>query len=116
MGIIASGAMLILAPRTARLRLIGLILVGLGCAPIYPSMLHETPVRFGRENSSSLMGIQMAFAYIGTTLVPPAFGVFSDFVGIQYYPMFLLLLLVLMFFGNEKIHQIAMRRLHTQKG
>lgn len=115
MGIIALGAILILSTSTAFLNLTGIILIGLGCAPIYPSMLHETPVRFGKESSSSLMGIQMAFAYIGTTLVPPAFGVFSDFAGIQYYPIFLLLLLVLMFFGNEKIHQVAMKRLQTQK-
>ncbi|SET63896.1 MFS transporter [Lacrimispora sphenoides] len=108
--IIGIGAVLLLISNQTYVNLLGLILIGMGCAPIYPSMLHETPVRFGKNNSSKLMGVQMAFAYIGTMLVPPAIGVFSSVVGIQFYPIFILVLLITMFVSSEKINKIAARR------
>ncbi len=84
-------------------------LIDLGCAPIFPSMLHETPSRFGRENSSSLMGIQMAAAYTGTTLVPPLVGVVSAALGLGAYPIFLFFLLGVMFFASETVNGIVKR-------
>lgn len=108
--IIGIGAVLLLISYQTYVNLLGLILIGMGCAPIYPSMLHETPVRFGKNNSSKLMGVQMAFAYIGTMLVPPAIGVFSSVVGIQFYPLFILVLLITMFVSSEKINKIVARR------
>lgn len=108
--IIGIGAVLLLISNQTYVNLLGLILIGMGCAPIYPSMLHETPVRFGKNNSSKLMGVQMAFAYIGTMLVPPAIGVFSSVVGIQFYPIFILVLLITMFVSSEKINKIVARR------
>lgn len=104
--IILSGAVLMIVSNHNYINLVGLILIGFGCAPIFPSMLHETPNRFGKNNSAKLMGIQMAFAYIGSTFVPPAFGLLSDQIGIQYYPIFILGFLILLVFGSEKINKI----------
>lgn len=108
--VIGIGAVLLLIFNLSYVNLAALILVGMGCAPIYPSMLHETPVRFGKNNSSRLMGIQMAFAYIGTTLVPPTLGVIMGAIGIQLYPIFILILLVVMFVSSERVQKIVMRR------
>jgi fucose permease len=109
--IIGIGAVLLLIFSQTYINLLGLILIGMGCAPIYPSMLHETPVRFGKNNSNKLMGMQMAFAYIGTTTVPPALGLLSGRVGIQFYPVFILVILIIMFVSSEKINKIAARRI-----
>lgn len=105
--IIGIGAILLLVFNQTYINLIGLILIGMGCAPIYPSMLHETPVRFGKNNSGKLMGLQMAFAYIGTTIVPPILGLIMGRFGIQHYPLFILILLVIMFASSEKINMIV---------
>lgn len=68
----------------------GLIMVGVGCAPIYPGLLHQTPVRFGVKNAQAVMGMQMACAYIGSMTMPAFFGKLSDFFGMQLYPVLLL--------------------------
>lgn len=81
--------------------LIGLATVGFGCAPIYPSIIHSTPERFGRENSQSLIGIQMASAYIGSAFMPKLFGILSDVTNISVYPFYLLFFLFLMFIMHE---------------
>lgn len=107
--IIGLGACLLLIFNQNYINLIALILIGIGCAPIYPSMLHETPVRFGKSNSGRLMGIQMASAYIGTTLVPPALGLIMGTLGIQLYPVFILMILAAMFVSNEKVQKIVMK-------
>lgn len=107
--IIGIGAILLLIFNQTHINLLGLILIGMGCAPIYPSMLHETPVRFGKSNSSKLMGIQMAFAYIGTTLVPPTLGLIMGSYGIQLYPVFILVLLVVMVVSSEKVNLTVKR-------
>ena len=85
--------------------LVAILLIGLGCAPIYPSMLHETPNRFGKENSSALMGIQMASAYIGTTFVPPMIGLISDKLSLKIYPVALLALTIIMGISSEIINR-----------
>jgi len=66
-----------------------LFLIGLGCAPVYPSMLHETPQNFGREYSQAIMGIQMGTAYIGSTIMPPIFGWFTSFTSFKIFPVFI---------------------------
>jgi len=86
--------------------LFGLLLVGMGCAPIYPSMLHETPNRFGKENSSRLMGIQMSSAYVGLTVVPPLVGLIASRWSLSIFPFSLLILLVLMVWGSERVNQL----------
>lgn len=96
------GAILLVLPITSVFKLIGLIFIGLGCAPIYPAMLHETPNRFGKELSQRLMGIQMATAYVGSTLIPPLFGALSKVLGLQMLPYFLLIFLIIMLVSSEK--------------
>ena len=69
-----AGAAVVALPAPPAVAMLGIAVIGLGTSPIYPSMLHETPRRFGAENSQAVVGLQMAFAYIGSTLVPPLFG------------------------------------------
>lgn len=88
------------------LSLAGLMIIGLGCAPIYPTLLHETPRRFGAENSASLMGIQMATAYVGLTLMPPLLGLTVDRFGLQLYPLGLLLLALMLTIGTERLNKV----------
>ena len=98
------GAIFLLVPLPTYFSLIGLILVGLGCAPIYPCMLHETPTRFGTSASQSIMGIQMAFAYIGSTFMPPILGFIASKTSIMIFPYFLLCYMLIMLIGSEKIN------------
>ncbi|WP_265456415.1 MFS transporter [Enterococcus sp. HY326] len=105
-GILTVGALLILIPaETTIFALVGLIIVGLGCAPIYPSIIHSTPANFGKENSQSVIGIQMAAAYVGTTFMPPLFGFLASAISIQLYPFYLLLFAFLLFFCTEKLNR-----------
>ena len=90
MGAIFGIVLIILPVHTDIPALGGLVITGIGCAPVYPSIIHSTPSNFGKENSQSVIGIQMAFAYIGTTLMPPFFGVIADNVGVFMYPFYLL--------------------------
>lgn len=85
-------------------KLFGLILIGLGCAPIYPAMLHDTPNRFGKDLSQGVMGIQMATAYMGSAVIPPLFGVLSKIFDLNILPYFLLLLIVLMIGSSEMVN------------
>lgn len=111
------GGLVLLLPLPASLSIVGFILIGLGLAPIYPGLLHETPARFGREHSAKLMGYQMAVAYSGTTLVPPLFGLLAAQVSTDLFPVVVLILLVLMLFSVEKVNQILKRSntLHNKK-
>ncbi len=85
----------------------GLVLVGLGCAPIYPSIIHATPDRFGANRSQSLIGLQMASAYVGTCLMPPAFGVLSEHLTIGLFPVYLLAILIVMVCANEHANRVT---------
>lgn len=94
--IIVLGVISLLLPFGNASALAGLILIGLGCAPIFPSLLHETPENFGEGLSQSIMGMQMACAYIGAALTPPLFGLLADFVNIKLYPWFLMIFVVML--------------------
>lgn len=85
--------------------LIGLVLVGFGCAPIYPSLLHETPENFGADKSQALMGMQMACAYVGSTFMPPVFGFIAERVNIRLYPVYLLSFIILMVAMVERVNK-----------
>ena len=76
--------------------LLGLGLLGLGCAPVYPAIIHATPQNFGAENSQGIIGMQMASAYVGSTLMPPLFGLIANRAGLGWMPLFLALLILLM--------------------
>ncbi|MEN8075858.1 MFS transporter [Clostridioides difficile] len=101
------GSVLLIMPIHNNLQLSGLILIGLGCAPIYPAMLHETPNRFGKELSQGIMGIQMATAYVGSTLVPPLFGALSRVTGFGILPYFLLILMIIMLVSSERVSKVC---------
>ncbi|CUP12813.1 MFS transporter [Clostridium disporicum] len=101
------GAVLLMMPFSNSLQLCGLILIGLGCAPIYPAMLHETPNRFGKELSQGIMGIQMATAYVGSTFVPPIFGFLSGVLGFNILPYFLMILMILMLATSERVSKVC---------
>ncbi|MGL4524131.1 MAG: MFS transporter [Spirochaetia bacterium] len=88
LGFVCVGLVLLFLPNDYFL-LAGLIILGLGCAPIYPSLLHATPENFGSDKSSVLMGIQMACAYTGATFMPPLFGFLGEKIGLGLYPVFL---------------------------
>ncbi|WMJ22317.1 MFS transporter [Paludicola sp. MB14-C6] len=95
------GAITLMLPLPAYFSMIGIILLGLGTSPIYPSMLHETPNRFGAENSGAIMGLQMAFAYIGSTFAPPLMGAIASITTIKIFPYFLLLCVLTMLITSE---------------
>lgn len=90
--------------------MIGFITLGLGCAPIYPAMLHETPNRFGKNISQSIMGIQMAFAYVGSTFVPPIVGYFFSATSFGFFPLILLALTILMLITTENINRLLLNQ------
>jgi len=104
------GGLVLLLPLPVDFSLIGFILIGLGLAPVYPGLIHETPIRFGRENSARLIGYQMALAYTGTTLLPPLFGLIATNTNISLFPIVVVLYLVLMMANSEKINSIIKRK------
>ena len=81
--------------------LAGLILIGLGCAPIYPCIIHSTPAHFGAEKSQAIIGVQMASAYVGTCLMPPLFGLIANHITVALMPLYLLVILILMAVMHE---------------
>lgn len=102
-GIILIGVLAMIFPFGKTIALTGLILIGLGCAPIYPSIIHSTPAHFGADKSQSIIGVQMAFAYIGTCLMPPFFGIIARSIGITLFPIYLGVFLCIMFFMYETV-------------
>jgi len=93
--IIGCGIIVLVLPFGNAVLLPGLFMIGLGCAPIYPSMLHETPKNFGEGYSQAIMGIQMGSAYIGTTIMPPIFGRLATFMSFGIFPVFIGMVLVI---------------------
>ena len=101
MGIIAVGVVILMLPLGVSGAMTGLMLVGLGCAPIYPCIMHSTPAHFGADNSQALMGIQTASAYVGTALMPPLFGLIANHISISLLGGYLAVLLVIMLLTHE---------------
>lgn len=105
LGIITLGIAVLLLPFGASTALAGFLLIGLGCAPIYPCVIHATPAHFGEENSQALIGIEMASAYVGTALMPPLFGILTQVFGVGLMGVYLLILLVLMIYMHEQLNK-----------
>ncbi|MBO5449466.1 MAG: MFS transporter [Ruminococcus sp.] len=82
--------------------LAGFITVGIGCAPIYPCIIHSTPSNFGAENSRAIIGIQMASAYVGSTFMPPLFGLIANHISLRLMPFYMAAFFLLMIFMTEK--------------
>jgi fucose permease len=106
--LIGVGSLLLALPLpTDVLGLAGLVVLGLGSAPIYPAIIHSTPVNFGRRNSQAIIGIQMAAAYTGSTLAPPAFGVLATWTGMWILPLFLAVMVVAGLVMSERLNRVV---------
>ena len=109
--ILACGILLLALPGTREsVPLIGFLVFGLGCAPIYPCIIHSTPDNFGAKNSGAIIGIQMASAYVGSTFMPPLFGLLGNLIGFEILAGFLLVFMALMIVMVEKTFQITARQ------
>lgn len=100
-GIIVAGIAAMILPGSSILAMAGLILIGLGCAPIYPCVIHSTPAHFGADKSQAIIGVQMAFAYIGILAMPPLFGVLASRISVALLPCYLFAILVVMVIMHE---------------
>ena len=101
--VLLAGVLCLLLPFGTSSALTGLVLVGLGCAPVYPSIIHSTPDRFGADQSQAIIGIQMASAYVGTCLMPPLFGLIANHISVSLLPPYLLVLLAMMALMHERL-------------
>ena len=99
--VIGLGVAAMLLP--GKMALAGLVLVGLGCAPVYPCIIHSTPANFGPEKSQALIGVQMASAYVGTLAMPPLFGLVAQHISVSLMPLYLGAILVLMVWMHERM-------------
>ena len=104
--LIAIGIAALLLPGSDVFALVGLTVIGLGCAPIYPCIIHSTPSRFGADKSQAVIGIQMASAYVGSCIMPPIFGLMANHITVALLPFYLLALLALM----AAMHEILGKR------
>lgn len=102
-GIIGIGILTMLLPLGNTASLIGLIFIGFGCAPIYPCVIHSTPDHFGSDKSQSIVGVQMACAYIGNLCMPPLFGILANHISVALMPIYLLAILILMLIMHEQL-------------
>lgn len=107
--IMVVGVVLLLTPIHV-VSLVGLVVIGLGAAPVYPCVIHATPDNFGKENSQALVGIQMASAYTGTILMPPLFGLIAQRISVSLYPWYLLIFAALMFGMTEQLNRTVDKR------
>ena len=105
--IVFFGIFLLFTPWSKALVLPALILIGLGCAPVYPSVIHSTPYNFGVEHSSALIGAQMASAYVGTLIMPPLFGVLGRSFSMKLFPYYSMFLLLFMVFTYRRMLQVT---------
>ena len=106
-GIIAAGIVIMLLPLGALASFIGLMLTGLGSAPVYPCIIHSTPAHFGEESSQALIGVQMASAYVGICVLPPVFGIMARYITASLLPWYMAAILMVMVLMCEKLNRIC---------
>ncbi|MDR1706097.1 MAG: MFS transporter [Clostridiales bacterium] len=105
-GVILIGMTAVLIPFKADWpSLYGLVIIGLGCAPVYPSIIHSTPSNFGADKSQAIIGVQMASAYLGSTLAPPLFGLIANHIDMGLFPVYMLVFTALMLVMTEKLNR-----------
>ena len=100
-----AGIVLLALPLPSPFELAAMVVIGMGCAPVYPSMIHDTPRLFGQQRSQSLIGLQMANAYVGSALMPPLFGLLGQNLSFGLYPFFLLALLALDMAARRRLYR-----------
>lgn len=103
MSILSSGVIVLFLPLSEFIALAGFILIGIGCAPIYPCIIHSTPDIFGADKSQAIVGVQMASAYVGSLLMPSVFGILANHITVALLPMYLCVILVLMVVMYERL-------------
>ena len=103
--IILIGIILMCLPLGHQVALVGLVTIGLGCAPIYPCIVHSTPNTFGADKSQAIIGVQMASAYVGNLLMPPLFGLIANHISVIVFPVYLLLILIVMVVMHIKLNR-----------
>lgn len=103
--LIGLGVLIMLLPLGKDGAMAGLTLMGIGCAPIYPCIIHSTPEHFGEENSQALVGVQMASAYVGVCCMPPLFGILANGIGVSLLPWYTGLILLLMVCMCERLNR-----------
>lgn len=106
-----TGAILLVLPLPSFFSVAGFIVVGLGLAPIFPCMLHETPARFGKKHSQAIMGYQMAVAYTGSTFMPPLFGFIASHTAVALFPICTVIFVVAMVLSSEKLNRVLKKKL-----
>ncbi|MGM7722930.1 MFS transporter [Metabacillus sp. Hm71] len=109
------GAVILILPLPSIFSLIGFIIVGLGLAPIFPCMLHETPTRFGKKHSQTIMGYQMAIAYTGTTFMPPLLGFIATHSTIGIFPFCIVAFVAAMLLSSEKLNSLLTKKAEFKK-
>ena len=107
LGIMLAGMAMLLLPIGRTVAMAGFVAIGLGCAPIYPSLIHATPDHFGADKSQAIIGVQMASAYLGTCVMPPLFGVLANAFSVKVMPLYLLALLALMTASHERLNRVS---------
>ena len=105
-GLMLLGVAVMLLPLGTGAAMAGLLLIGLGCAPIYPCVIHSTPDHFGEENSQAIIGVQMAAAYTGVCLMPPVFGILANHISVSLLPLYVGGITLLMIFMCERLNRL----------
>jgi len=103
MSILAIGVLVLFLPLSEYFALAGFILIGIGCAPIYPCIIHSTPDIFGADKSQAIVGVQMASAYTGSLLMPSVFGIIANHITVALLPLYLCVILVVMVVMYERL-------------
>lgn len=107
MGTVLAGLLMMLASYGELLTMVGFTVTGVGCAPIFPCIIHATPQRFGKEKSQAIIGVQMASFYAGTCFIPPLFGLLVEWIGIGWMPVVLIAVLLCMSILHFRVYRIA---------
>lgn len=105
--ILALGIGILLLPLGQAASVAGVLLMGLGCAPIYPCIIHSTPAHFGADKSQAIIGVQMASAYIGTSLMPPLFGLVAQHISASWMPVYIGVIMVLMVLMHNRLNRVC---------
>ncbi len=106
---VALGGVFCIAVPVKIVSLIGFVIIGLGCAPVYPCIIHSTPMNFGVENSQGIIGIQMASAYVGSTFMPPVFGILANHISLKLMPVYMGFFFVLLLVMVRKTENAVQR-------
>ena len=115
MMLVFTGLLMMTVSRLEILCMIGFLVMGVGCAPIFPCIIHVTPMQFGRNRSQAVIGVEMASFYAGTCFLPPLFGIFADLVGIGTMPVVLLAFLLIMLLLHFRFYRLTDRENNSCK-